>query len=81
MHPEPAWYCVPSQYKHEHIAGAHLRKLDKVAVFCPRIGFKRATRRGVVWVTEGMFPGYLFARFGLSEMHSQVRCAYGVDVS
>jgi transcriptional antiterminator RfaH len=52
--------------------------LDGVTVFCPRIRFKRASRRGVVWVTEGMFPGYLFARFGLSEMHCQVRYAHGV---
>jgi transcriptional antiterminator RfaH len=78
MHPEPAWYCVRSQYKHEHIAGAHLRMLDGVTVFCPQIRFKRATRRGIVWVTEGMFPGYLFAHFGLAEMHRQVRYAHGV---
>jgi transcriptional antiterminator RfaH len=52
--------------------------LDGVTVFCPRIRFKKASRRGVVWVTEGMFPGYLFARFGLSEMHSQVRYTHGV---
>ena len=78
IRPEPAWYCVRSQYKHEHIAGAHLRMLDGVIVFCPRIRFKRASRRGVVWVTEGMFPGYLFARFGLSEMHRQVRYTHGV---
>jgi transcriptional antiterminator RfaH len=78
IRPEPAWYCVRSQYKHEHIAGVHLRMLDGVTVFCPRIRFKRASRRGVVWVTEGMFPGYLFARFWLSEMHSQVRYAHGV---
>jgi transcriptional antiterminator RfaH len=78
MRSEAAWYCVRSQCKHEHIAGAHLRMLDGVTVFCPRIRFKRATRRGVVWVTEGMFPGYLFARFELSEMHRQVRYAHGV---
>jgi transcriptional antiterminator RfaH len=78
MRPEAAWYCVRSQYKHEHIAAAHLRMLDEVSVFCPRIRFKRATRRGVVWVTEGMFPGYLFARFGLSKMHRRVRYAHGV---
>lgn len=76
--PEHAWYCVRSQNKHEHIAAAHLRMLEGVTVFSPRIRFKRATRRGVVWVTEGMFPGYLFARFGLSEMHLQVRYAHGV---
>jgi transcriptional antiterminator RfaH len=78
MRSEAAWYCVRSQCKHEHIAGAHLRMLDGVSVFCPRIRFKRATRRGVVWVTEGMFPGYLFARFGLLEMHRRVCYAHGV---
>jgi transcriptional antiterminator RfaH len=76
--PEPAWYCVRSQNKHEHIAAAHLRMLEGVIVFCPRIRFKRATRRGVVQVTEGMFPGYLFARFRLSEMHRHVRYSHGV---
>jgi transcriptional antiterminator RfaH len=76
---QPAWYCLRSQPKHEHIAAAHLRTLDSVTVFCPRIRFKRATRQGLVWVTEAMFPAYLFARFELAEMHRQVRCAYGVS--
>src|SRR5271166_3204064 len=76
---EPAWYCLRSQPKHEHIAAAHLRILEGVTVFCPRLRFKRATRRGLVWVTEAMFPGYLFARFELAEMHRQVRYAHGVS--
>ena len=76
---EPAWYCLRSQPKHEHIAAAHLRLLEGVTVFCPRIRFKKATRRGLVWVTEAMFPGYLFARFELSEMHRQVQYAHGVS--
>jgi len=76
---EPAWYCLRSQPKHEHIAAAHLRLLDGVTVFCPRIRFKRSTRQGIVWVTEAMFPGYLFARFKLAEMHRQVRYAHGVS--
>src|SRR5271165_3256572 len=76
---EPAWYCLRSQPKHEHIAAAHLRLLEGVTVFCPRLRFKRATLRGLVWVTEAMFPGYLFARFELSEMHRQVRYAHGVS--
>jgi transcriptional antiterminator RfaH len=79
MRPEPAWYCVRSQRKHEHIAARHLRLLDDVTVFCPRIRFKRANRRrGVVWVTDAMFPGYLFARFAMSKMHRQIRYAHGV---
>jgi transcriptional antiterminator RfaH len=76
---EPAWYCVRSQPKHEHIAAAHLRMLKEVTVFCPRIRFKRATRRGLAWVTEAMFPGYLFARFELGAMHRQVGYAHGVN--
>src|ERR1700731_3556947 len=76
---ELAWFCLRSQPKHEHIAAAHLRILEGVTVFCPRTRFQRATRRGLVWVTEAMFPGYLFARFELSEMHRQVRYAHGVS--
>jgi len=74
-----AWYCLRSQPKHEHIAAAHLRLLEGVTVFCPRIRFKRATRQGLVSVTEAMFPGYLFARFELAEMHRQVRYTHGVS--
>ncbi|HXO97259.1 MAG TPA: transcription termination/antitermination NusG family protein, partial [Chthoniobacterales bacterium] len=59
---ESAWYCLRAQPKREHIAAAHLRILQGVTVFCPRIRFQRATQRGLVWVTEAMFPGYLFAR-------------------
>lgn len=75
---EPAWYCLRTQPKREHIAAAHLRFIN-VTVFCPRIRFKRVTRRGVAWVTEATFPGYLFARFKLAEMHRQVQHAHGVS--
>jgi transcriptional antiterminator RfaH len=75
---EPAWYCLRTQAKHEHIAAAHIRLLEGVTVFCPRIRFKRLTRQGLVWVTEAMFPGYLFAYFDLGEKHRQVRYAHCV---
>ena len=75
---KPAWYCLRSRPKHEHIAAAHLRILEGVTVFCPRIRFKKVTRQGSVWVTEAMFPGYLFARFELLEMHRRVQYAHGV---
>jgi transcriptional antiterminator RfaH len=75
----PAWYCLQARPKHEHIAAAHLRMLEGVTVFCPRVRFKRPTRQGLVWVTEAMFPGYLFAQFVLATMHRQVRYAHGVS--
>jgi transcriptional antiterminator RfaH len=58
-----AWFCLRSQPKHEHIATAHLRRQKDIDVFFPRIRFKRATRTGSAWVTEALFPNYLFARF------------------
>lgn len=73
------WYCLMSQPKHEHIAAAHLRRLEGVEVFCPRLRFQRQTRQGLAWVTEAMFPGYLFAHFSFSEMHRQIRYAHGVS--
>lgn len=75
---EPAWYCVRSQPKHEHIAAAHLRLIGDVIVFCPRVRFKRQTRQGLVWVTEAMFPSYLFAHFELAARHRQVAYSQGV---
>jgi transcriptional antiterminator RfaH len=59
---EPAWFCVRSHPKHEHIAAAHLRQAG-IEVLLPRIRFRKASLRGPVWTTEVLFPCYLFARF------------------
>jgi transcriptional antiterminator RfaH len=76
------WFCLKSQPKHEHIAAAHLRQLPAaghpVEVFLPRLRFKRATRQGAVWVTEALFPGYLFARFDWQASLRLVQHARGV---
>lgn len=71
------WFCVKAQPKHEHIAAAHLRQAG-VEAFLPRIRFKRATRRGTVWATEALFPGYLFARFDWQASLRRVQSARGV---
>jgi len=76
--PSLAWYCLRSQPKHEHIAAAHLSRDLAVEVFLPRIRFKRATRRGAVWVTEALFPNYLFARFDLADSLRKVCHGRGV---
>ncbi len=76
---EAAWYCLQSQRKHERIATICLRMLKGVIVFFPRVRFKRRTSQGLVWVTEAMFPSYLFAHFELTEMHLKVRYAHGVS--
>jgi len=72
------WFCLRTHPKHEHLAAAHLRKMDQVEVFLPRIRFKRSTRQALVWVTEALFPGYLFAKFDWDTSLRQVQYARGV---
>lgn len=83
--PDPAWYCLRAQPKHEAIAAAHLRRLVEIEVFCPRIRFERPRRArpgyadsGRAWVTEALFPGYLFARFEVLSRHREIQSVRGV---
>src|SRR5260370_4007080 len=73
-----AWFCIRTQPKHEHIAAGHLKKEPDIEVYLPRIRFKRPSRRGPVWVTEALFPNYLFARFDLAVWLRKVHHAQGV---
>jgi transcriptional antiterminator RfaH len=75
---EAAWFCLQSQSKHEHIAAAHLRQAGVAEIFLPRIRFARVTRRGKVWFTEALFPGYLFAKFDWRASLRRVQHASGV---
>jgi transcriptional antiterminator RfaH len=74
-----SWFCLRAQPKREHIAAACLRQISEVEVFCPRIRFRKSTRRGPVWFIESMFPGYLFARFNYVACHRQIRQRPGVS--
>jgi transcriptional antiterminator RfaH len=72
------WFCLQAQPKREHIAADHLRQQADVEVFLPRIRFQKRTVRGLVWFTEALFPGYLFARFDFQRQARQVRHTSGV---
>lgn len=74
----PAWYCVKTQTKREHIAAGHLRELEGIEVFCPRLRYRKATRRGKIWWMEPLFPGYLLAKFNMAEMERAVTFCQGV---
>lgn len=77
--PDPAeWFCVRTQTKREHIAAEHLRELESVEVFCPRIRYRKATRRGKIWWVEPLFPSYLLVRFNLAEMERAITFCQGV---
>jgi len=77
--PPVAWFCLRSQPKHEHIAAEHLRRMNDVEVFNPRMRFTRQTRFGPTDVTESMFPNYLFARFDWQAALARVHYAPGVS--
>ena len=74
----PEWFCVRCQTKREHIAAGHLRELLGVEVFCPRLRYRKATRRGKIWWMEPMFPGYVLAKFLMPEMERAVTFCQGV---
>lgn len=75
---QPEWFCVRTQTKREHIAAKHLREIEAIEVFCPRIKYRKATRRGKIWWLEPLFPGYLLAKFDLREMERAVTFCQGV---
>jgi transcriptional antiterminator RfaH len=75
--PPQAWFCLKVQSKHEHIAEAHLAQKG-LEVFNPRIRFRRTTRQAQVWVTEALFPGYVFARLDVNLNLGAIRYLPGV---
>lgn len=74
----PAWFCVRTQPKREHLAAKTLSQLEGVDSFCPRLRYRKATRRGKIWWVEAMFPGYIFAHFSREENARAVLHSHGV---
>ncbi len=64
--------------KKERAVAAILHSSLSLEVFCPQIRFRRKTVRGPVWFQEAMFPGYIFVRFGMTEMKRSVGHTPGV---
>lgn len=75
---DAAWYCVRTQTKREHLAAKGLVQLEGVQSFCPRLRYRKATRRGKVWWVEAMFPGYVFAFFSRAASERAVVHTQGV---
>jgi len=75
----PAWYCARTKPKHEHIAAANLRKNLNLEVFHPRLRIERATRRGVMRVSEPLFPCYIFFRCIIDEKLGEIQRTNGVN--
>jgi transcriptional antiterminator RfaH len=73
-----AWYCARTKPKHEHIAAANLRKHLNLEVFHPRLRIERATRRGVVRVSEPLFPCYIFIRCVIDQSLNEIQRTNGI---
>jgi transcriptional antiterminator RfaH len=71
------WFCVRAQPGRQNVAAAHLRSFG-VEVFNPQLLVRKATRAGVNWRSEPLFPNYLFARFDFTADHRRVHYSFGV---
>jgi transcriptional antiterminator RfaH len=78
-HPISAWYSARTKPKHEHIAAANLRKNLELEVFSPRLRLEKLTRRGLVRVTEPLFPCYIFIRCVIEECFNEIQHTSGVN--
>lgn len=74
----PAWYCVRTQPKHEHIACATLSRNLGLDVFHPRLKMERPTQRGLVRCVESVFPCYIFVYCELDAYIDKIRYSTGV---
>jgi transcriptional antiterminator RfaH len=74
-----AWYGARTKPKHEHIAAANLRKNLQLEVFFPRLRLEKITRRGLVRVTEPLFPCYIFVRCDIEESLDAIQHTSGIN--
>lgn len=72
------WFCLRAQPKREEIAAAHLRKIEGMTVFAPRLRYQKRRLQEKVWINEPLFPGYLFAQFDFVPLYRLVQLTPGV---
>ena len=75
---DPAWYCLRSKTKREHIAAAFVVQQCAVEVFAPRIPVWRKLKTGRKIFIEALFPGYFFARFSWGDFGRRILATQGV---
>jgi transcriptional antiterminator RfaH len=72
------WYCLHTAPRQENKVAILLQRDLALEVFAPRIRFRRMRSGLPMWVTEALFPGYLFARFEYFERRRQINALPGV---
>jgi transcriptional antiterminator RfaH len=74
---ELRWYVVHAKPHQEDTVESQLLQMG-MEVFCPRLKQIKVIRRKRQSVVVPLFPGYLFARFGLHNQYRAVMYARGV---
>lgn len=75
---DPRWYCIHAKRFTEKAVTSSLRTELGMEVFCPIIRFQKARRSGKAWVSEALFPNYLFVRMDYLEFFRRVLSVRGV---
>jgi transcriptional antiterminator RfaH len=76
---EAQWFCLRTQPHREFFAHTFLQKLETVESFLPRIRFQGTGRRRGQWITEALFPGYIFCKFILCQQVRAVSYSPGIS--
>lgn len=71
------WYAIHTKPLQERLASSNLRSVG-VETFLPCLKQRKRIRRVETTVTNPLFPGYLFAKFDLTEHFRAVTYARGV---
>ena len=74
-----AWFCLRTHPKHEQSAATHLRRYERIEVLNPRVRFARPVRGGKIWITESLFPNYLFAQFNWRTALNRIHYSPGIS--
>lgn len=72
------WYCLRTGVKQEAKVAALLRAEIGLETISLSIRFRRLRQGVSIWITEALFPGYVFARFNYPQHHRHVRSISGV---
>lgn len=76
---QTAWYSARTKPKHEHIAAANVRRNLLLPVFFPRLRLEKMTRRGIVRVSEPLFPCYIFIRCVVEDRVNEIQHLSGIS--
>ncbi len=72
------WYCIRTGSKQEQRVAKQILAENLADTYCPRIKYKKGRVTGLAWVTEALFPTYVFANFSFAESWRNISSLTGV---